>query len=527
MPSKAGLCYADNVSMLTVPIEVTTPDDAAAAVEAAQAASRAGADLIEWRLDSVVGLDGAGPCMATLLRDTSIESVLTCRSVQEGGSYQGGDEDLALWCNEIATLSEQPCWVDVEYAAWQRSGSLQAAASVLRGRGIKVLLSWHDFQARPHDLLRTARNMQEAECDGVKLVWRARSVRDAVECRDLLADRSKPMIALCMGPHGVLSRVMAGAWGGLMTFAAADSTSATAPGQPTLMQLQDQYRFRHLTPETEIFGLIGDPLGDSPGYRLHNAAFAAADFNGVYLPLPTAAGWESLKATLSTLIGHPDIHFRGASVTLPHKSDLIRFVQERGGVVSPMAAASGAANTLLVRDDGQVVADNTDVHGIMEPLRVRGAVFEGGRAVVLGAGGVARAATCVLLQHGMQVDIVNRTIGRAEQLVKDFSSLGTIAARSSIEGAVDVIVQATSVGMAHGSSPQGNVLEAMSIGYDSLLKPNTVAIETVYDPVETPFVTRLKAAGCQVATGQDMWRAQGAAQQMLWTGQAPPSSVWM
>ena len=173
-----------------------------------------------------------------------------------------------------------------------------------------------------------------------------------------------------------------------------------------------------------------------------------------------------------------------------------------------------------------VVADNTDVQGIVEPLRGRGAVFEGGRAVVLGAGGVARAAAYVLLQQGMRVDIVNRTIARAEQLAEDLASLGTIAACLRVEGGVDVLVQATSAGMAHGSSPEADVLDSMSIDLDAVLTPGTVAIETVYDPINTPFVTRLKAAGCEVATGQDMWRAQGAAQQKSWTGQTPPSSVW-
>ena len=512
--------------MLTVPIEVTTTVDAATAVEAANAVAMAGADLIEWRLDSIVGVEGVSACVSTLVRETTAGSLLTCRSVEEGGSYQSGDDDFAAWCTEISGLAEPPDWVDVEYAVWRRSQRVQAAAILLRERGIKVLLSWHDFRARPHDLLRTARDMQGAACDGVKLVWRARSVRDAIECRDLLADRTKPMIALCMGPHGVLSRVMAGAWGGLMTFAAADSDTATAPGQPTLAQLQDQYRFHQLTSDTQVFGLIGDPLGDSPGYRLHNAAFAAADFNGVYVPLPTAAGWESLKATVATLIEDENIHFGGASITLPHKADLIRFVQERGGVVTPIAETAGAANTLTVRSDGMVVADNTDVHGIVDPLRSRGAVFEGGRAVVLGAGGVARAAAYVLLQQGMRVDIVNRTIARAEQLAEDLASLGTIAACTRVEGGVDVLVQATSAGMAHGSSPEADVLESMSINLDAVLTPGTVAIETVYDPVNTPFVTRLKAAGCEVATGQDMWRAQGAAQQKSWTGQTPPSSVW-
>ncbi|MDP6478750.1 MAG: type I 3-dehydroquinate dehydratase, partial [Phycisphaerales bacterium] len=234
------------MSIITVPIAVRDPADLGKAIGAANHAAGSGGDLIEWRLDLVVD---AGPSLlATVVRDTDVGSILTLRSVEEGGGFGGTDEDLAEWIDQIAALDTPPIWVDVEYARWSRSEAVRSAAASL-GQA-KLLLSFHDFTGRPADLLRITRDMQEAECDAVKLVWRARSVRDAVECRDLLADRSKPMIALCMGPHGVMSRIMAGAWGGLMTFAAADDSSATAPGQPILEQLQSWYRFRCLDADT-------------------------------------------------------------------------------------------------------------------------------------------------------------------------------------------------------------------------------------------------------------------------------------
>lgn len=511
-------CYLERVSIITVPIAVQDPADLGGVIDAANAAVRAGADLIEWRLDAVVATEPAASVMATLVRDVDVGSLLTCRSVDEGGAFEGTDEDLAQWLGQMSELDPAPLWVDVEYARWRRSQSVRSAAASLAG--VKVLMSFHDFSGRPADLLRIASDMQEAACDGVKLVWRARSIRDALECRDLLADRSKPMVALCMGPHGVMSRVMAGAWGGLMTFAAADADSATASGQPTLEQLQLQYRFHRLGPDSAIYGLIGDPLGDSLGYELHNQAFEAAGLNSVYLPLPTAAGWESLKATLCTLIDHASVHFRGASITLPHKSDLVRFVREQGGQMDELAQVCEAANTLSVGADGGLRADNTDALGIIEPLLARGARLEGGRAAVLGAGGVARAAAAILLQHGSSVDLYNRNVERANQVASDLGDLGSISVCQSVNAGCDTVVQATSVGMTHGPAPNDDIMQVLGLDAEALFQSNTVTLETIYDPIETPFLQSARAAGCEVATGRDMWRAQAEAQQHLWTGVA-------
>jgi 3-dehydroquinate dehydratase/shikimate dehydrogenase len=500
------------VTIIAVPIAVHDAADLGEAIDAANAAVTGGADLIEWRLDAMA--DAPSSLMATLIRDIDVGSLLTLRSTAEGGGFGGSDDELAEWIGRVAALECPPIWVDVEYARWSRSEAVRSASSHLGG--IKLLLSFHDFAGRPTNLLRVAGDMQESTCDAVKLAWRARSVRDAVECRDLLANRSKPMIALCMGPHGVMSRVLAGAWGGLMTFAAADDGSATAPGQPTIERIQSWYGFRRLNASTAIYGLIGDPLGDSPGYELHNRAFEAKQFNGVYLPLPTAAGWESLKATLSTLIDSPGLNVRGASITLPHKSDLIRFVRERSGDVSDIALRCGAANTLVVDDQG-VRAENTDVVGIIEPLIQRGVRLDGGRAAVLGAGGVARAAVAILLQRGSSVDIFNRSSEHAEQLVDDLGELGTVSV-SATPGAYDTVVQATSVGMSHGSSPEGDILMSLGLDAAAIFSEHTVALETIYDPIETPFVQSARESGCEVATGYDMWLAQAAAQQRVWIG---------
>ncbi|MDP7029417.1 MAG: type I 3-dehydroquinate dehydratase [Phycisphaerales bacterium] len=491
--------------------------DEAAVAHGLALAARAfehGADLVEWRLDALPStqacdlstLFAAGPCVAT------------CRSEGEGGLFDGSDEDVAAWLDAVASQTPLPSWVDVEYQRWSRSPAVRASAARVREAGPRLLCSMHDFTGRPSDLLRRVSDMSGGPFDAVKVVWRARSLRDIADCRSLLKHATIPMIALCMGEAGLPTRVLAGAWGGMATFAAASSEDATAPGQPTLDALLHQYRFRSLGPDTRLFGLVGDPLGRSPGFELHNAAFAAGGVDAVYLPLPVAAGWESFKATMATLLEDPHLNLGGVSVTLPHKLDAFRFAEEQGAVVSEAAAMCGAVNTLTVGD--RLYADNTDVTGVIEPLRDAGATLSGGVAGVIGAGGVARAAAAGLLSEGAAVEVWNRSPDRAEGLVAALRDAGPISVGRSGRR-YDVVVQCTPVGMAHGDHPGATPLAALGLDAADILDDHSVLLETIYDPEATPLAQAGRACGASVVTGRQMWLAQAAAQQAAWTGRRP------
>jgi len=484
----------------------------------AEAASH-GADLVEWRLDAL----GAN-IPSDLTSRSPLPSILTLRSVQEGGAFDGTTQELSAWIEAAAAQDPPPAWIDVEYSQWEVCDTVKGAVLQAQSQGCRVLCSSHDTAGRPTDLTRRVANMQAGPFDAVKMVWRARSLRDCIECRDLLANRDKPTVALCMGPAGVLSRVMTCAWGGLLTFAAADASSTTASGQPTVRDLLEMYRVRSLSSATKIYGLIGDPLGESPGYAMHNRAFAAAGFDGVYLPLPVAAGWESLKATLAVLLDESDSLIRGASVTLPHKRDALRYLEETASDILPAAQRSGAVNTLMLNAEGQLIGDNTDVVGIIASLQSGGAQIKGARAAVLGAGGVARAAISSLLEAGASVHVFNRTRARAESLVDSLQSLGFLQVEG--EGPFDIVVQATSVGMAHGESAGQNIFDVLEIDPGTFVRMNGHVLETIYDPLETPFLVAARERGCQISTGHDMWLAQGSAQQERWTGKHPSVEIW-
>ena len=119
----------------------------------------------------------------------------------------------------------------------------------------------------------------------IKIAWLARSLRDNLEAFELLRTRRKPMIALCMGRFGLMSRVLAPKFGGFLTFASLDGSSGTAPGQISISDMKKLYRWDALSPSTKVYGVVGSPIMHSMSPAIHNAGFEAVGFDGVYLPM--------------------------------------------------------------------------------------------------------------------------------------------------------------------------------------------------------------------------------------------------
>ena len=491
-------------------------------MDCANAAKAAGADLIEWRVDMLAGDEASRRAVCMLVQQSPLPCIVTCRIQDQGGGFDGPESDRIDMLHMLVEHDAVPRFLDIEHVCLKADADLRAEANALRAKGTSLICSTHDFTQRPPDLLRTVADMgDDDDCDVIKVAFQANALREALQCAELLAVRPKPMIAVAMGSVGVISRVLTGAWGGLLTFASLNADTANAPGQPTLSELIDRYRIRSITSATRVYGLIGWPLGASPGYDRHNAIFVDEAWDAVYLPLPVREDWVRFKADVLELVGHPHVRFGGASVTMPHKANCLQLVRDAGGPVDDGAKAAHAANTLTVHADGALAAANTDIIGVLKPLRALGADLSGARAAVLGAGGAARAACVALLQAGASVHVFNRTAQRAQQVVADCASLGDISMGTDDEGPrFDVVVQCTSVGMAHGSQPDADALAATGFDPDWMVD-GAVGLETIFDPPETKGMLRLKAAGVACAGGLDMWTAQAEAQQVSWA-----SSPW-
>lgn len=525
-------------TLLCVPIMVQS---ARQALRDAGDARRLGADIVEYRVDGVFhgASDDAGLGeVERLTLESPCACIVTCRSADEGGLYDGDDASRIALYEHLGTLTRPPRYIDVELATYARSSNLRQKVGLAvdhpgahRALSTGLILSVHDFRQRPSNLSRLVADMAAQPAASVhKIAFHARSLRDNLELFELLRSAPRPTIALGMGEFGLLSRVLAPKFGGFLTFASLRDSAATAPGQPTVDELLSLYRFRSIGPATQVFGVIGWPVSHSLSPRLHNAGFELLKRDAVYLPLPVPPEWEHFKATLSALLDDASLDFRGASVTIPHKQHLVRFAREdkaRRWDIDDLTRRCGAANTLAVRSDGSCSVVNSDAPALVASLEgalPAGRTIEGMRVAVLGAGGAARSAACGLLRRGATVVVYNHHADRAGMLVRelaeacaDWPGRIVVGPWDKLDGACcQAYVNCTPVGMLGGPDPEASPIP------ESVLRncgAGGVVLDTVYNPPETPLIRSARLAGVRVVVGADMLTRQAVEQTQRWSSE--------
>lgn len=251
---------------------------------------------------------------------------------------------------------------------------------------------------------------------------------------------------------------------------------------------------------------------------MHNAAFEALGLGWRYELLPVPPG--QLGEALADL---HDEGFRGANVTVPHKSAVMAYLDE----VDDAAQAIGAVNTITVQGK-RLIGHNTDAAGFWGALRETGVELSGGRALVLGAGGAARAIAYALAQAGCAVAVYNRTVKRAAELVHHMRDLDLCAPVAWVpdEAALnelnldrfDLLVNATAAGMwpNNEDTPWPEALTMPS---------HWTVFDLVYNPLETRLLRQARQAGAKTIDGLGMLVRQGALAFELWTGQKPPADL--
>ncbi|MBS1302445.1 shikimate dehydrogenase [Loktanella sp. SALINAS62] len=262
-------------------------------------------------------------------------------------------------------------------------------------------------------------------------------------------------------------------------------------------------------PAIPLAGVIGFPIGQSASPRMHKYWLARYGLVGDYVPLEVSE--SQLRNVIQTM---PQMGFVGANVTIPHKTAVMQIADH----LSDRAILVGAANTLIFRPDGKIHADNTDGYGFMSNLR-QGAPHwnaKSGPAVVLGAGGAARAIIVALADAGVpQILLANRTRPKAEALRSEFGTrikvVDWVQANTALEDA-NLLVNTTSLGMI------GQPELRLSLDY---LSPSTVVTDIVYKPLRTPLLEHAAARGCVTVDGLGMLLHQGVPGFERWFGQRP------
>ena len=277
------------------------------------------------------------------------------------------------------------------------------------------------------------------------------------------------------------------------------------------------YGYAAINADTQVFAVIGDPVAHSLSPLIHNTAFRSLRMNAVYLParVPRTDLTASLKA-------FERLGIRGYSVTIPHKEAAATLAITKDEAVT----LTHAANT-LVRDHAGFAGHNTDYQGFVASLRANlpkdpspthpDRPVADRVALVLGAGGIARAVATALGKEGALVTITNRTEERGKKLAEDvgckFVEWG--ARHNTL---CDLLVNCTSVGM-HPNVDDTPV-------HHSFLKPGLIVFDTVYTPETTLLVKEARQRECHVITGVDLFVRQAALQFKLFTGHAPPAEIF-
>ena len=551
--------------MVCVPITLLDVHQALADCDAAR---EGGADLVEFRVDEFFsGNAEAAPDDATremndivrLVSQASLPCIVTCRSAAEGGAYEGDDMSRVALFERVGTASSKQQWgiertpryIDIEWSTYEKSANLRQKVKLavehpaqLHDAHTSLIMSAHDFQSRPADLSRRIMAMaSEPATSVVKIAHRARSLHDSLELLDLAADAHKPTIALGMGEYGVMSRLLARKFNALLSFASLRATTATAPGQPTLRELLDLYRFRSTSSRTRVYGIIGSPVTHSLSPHVHNAGFAATNFDAIYIPMPVAAvnddalAYASFRATMLELIEHPRLTLCGCSVTMPHKERLARLAIERNWQIDAATKAIGAANTLTIRRDTQghilaIEVANTDAPAIIASLESSGETLVQKRVGILGAGGAAKAAAWAFARAGATVVLYNRSLDKAQGVVTDLRAALGDASETKLVAAdwtlldracCDMFINCTPLGMSSGPAPTQS---ALPIAQLHSCGDHVTVLDTVYSPLQTPTLAAAKARGWKTIEGVDMFTHQAAAQFSLWTGNQPPLGLF-
>lgn len=458
-----------------------------------------GADLIELRVDALE----APPELERLRELGDKPLILTCRCRSQGGLFAGSEKERIAVLTRALEIGFD--YVDIE---------LESATPELLGHRdrSKVVLSHHGIDTPVVDVPKLIERAIGWRPEVIKIASRVDSLCEALELFEagqVVRECGLQWAPVALGRAGTAARILTAPLGGDLAYATARGLPPAGPGQVGLEALLDDYGFRTITSRTRIYGILGHPVLESLSPAMHNAWFHRQKLDAVYVPFEESDAERFCRAARRLPLG-------GLSVTRPHKSTLLPFLDELDDATRTL----GAVNTVVV-EDGRWRGVNTDVIGVIEPIARHGAV-RGKRAVVLGAGGAARAAAFGLHAEGAEVTILARRVERARELARVVK--GKAGALDTLPRTRwDILVNATPVGGGELAGELPAPLGGVPRG--------AIVLDMVYLPGrselvdETELLRAARRAGAKTVSGLEMLVAQALPQAELWTGRRPPPEL--
>lgn len=460
------------------------------------------ADVVEIRLDCLKSAE----LHKTVSRLNSKKTLLlTYRPREQGGKSDVDSETRTAFWKEIETNNPAKCslWFDYEYDLPKTQ--INSVSVIIR--------SFHDFSGVPENLPEIYAKLSENN-EIPKIAVRADDITDTIAIWNVLKmakTDSKEIIPIAMGEAGKWTRILGLAHGALMTYAALDAKSETAPGQVSAGDLRDVYRAGELDENTAIYGILGSNTSISVSPFIHNEAFKFNKLNAVFVPLQTKNLDEFMRRMVKAETREIELNFKGFAVTLPHKQQIIKHLEG----IDETAQAIGAVNTVKIID-GKLYGYNTDAEGFISPLRTAYGDLRSAKVAVFGAGGAARACVYALQKDGAEVTLFARNPVTAKNLSDEFQvDLRELPMADDDLKDFDIVVNTTPLGT-KGEKQNESIVSAAQIEN----------VKLVYDLIYNPFQTKLMSEADTVHVpkigGLAMLIAQAIAQQKIWTGLEAP-----
>lgn len=479
-----------------------------------------GAEAIEIRADALTAPEpDAVSKMIQAVRKADLPVIVTCRDKQEGG-FQEIDFSHRLTILRKAILSGADM-IDMELRNFKHPDAHSVIKAALENSQTRLILSCHNFDGPFDDLNLLYESILALYPAAIpKIVYYARHINECFGVFNLLQSADLPVIAFCMGPAGQITRILAKKFGAFLTFACLGEEDAAAPGQIPLHQMKSLYRWDCLNSQTEIFGVVGNPVCHSLGPLLFNSCFDAEGINAVFLPFLVEGEKTEFDAFLDYAAKGTVAGFGGFSVTMPHKGRALDYAHQHGDYIDGLAETIGSVNTLKIGFNGIMSAYNTDYIGAMDSLTAAlggdHRCLHAVKVAVVGAGGVARAVVAGLVDMGARVTIYNRTVSKAQALANEFRcKAAQLDALTQTDAAV--LINCTSVGMRPNT-------EGCPVP-DGVLKPEMMVFDTVYNPMETVLLKKARRIGARTVSGAEMFIRQAMAQYRIFIGREPAEAL--
>ncbi|MEK6949104.1 MAG: shikimate dehydrogenase [Nanoarchaeota archaeon] len=451
-------------------------------------------DLIELRIDYINNIDEKK--LKKILEKRAKKAIVTCRPKSLCGNFEGSEEERINLLKKAVEFNAD--FIDIEI----ESGKAAINELIENKHNAKVIVSYHNLKETPplNELQKKYEEIKKLSRDLIKIVANANSINDNFIIFELLKNKSD-LIAFCMGIRGQISRILAPKYGSRMTFASLKEGKESASGQISIEEMKNVYNIGLINKDTQPIGVIGSFAENSMSKNMHNSCFKQKNLNYVYMPLKVAE--NELKKFMENF---RKFNFKGASVTIPHKLEVMDYIDE----VDEIAKSVGAVN-ILSNNSGKIIGSNSDCYGAMEALKEKTSL-KNKRVLVIGAGGGARAIIYGLKKENAAVTLTNRTLDKAKSLANEFNiKYGKIENMKELIKNSEIIINTTSVGMKPG--PDESIIK------EEDLAENKIVMDIVYKPIETKMIKMARKAKCVAITGDRMLAYQALEPFKMWTGQ--------